>query len=134
MATQLTVGFIDDDPDLLFSFQNMLASYDYRTELYTSAGQFLDAAAASRAICLVVDINLGDISGMELGRHLAAHGFRFPLVFMSSDKDDILVRQAAELGSADLLQKPFTDSQLIEAIAMATGRAPRPVAEDQGHE
>lgn len=132
MATQLTVGFIDDDPDLLFSLQNMLAAYDYQTELYTSAGQFLNAAAASRASCLVVDINLGDISGIELGRHLAANGFRFPLIFMSGDKDEALLRQAAELGSRDVLQKPFTVSQLIEAIAKATGRAPRSVAEDQG--
>jgi FixJ family two-component response regulator len=97
MATQLTVGFIDDEPGLLFSFQGMLASYDYQTELYTSAGQFLDAAAASRAICLVVDINLGDISGIELGRHLAANGNRFPLIFMSGDKDEVLLRQADEL-------------------------------------
>jgi len=132
MATQLTVGFIDDDPDLLFSFQNMLASYDYQTELYTSAGQFLDAAAASRAICLVVDINLGDILGIELGRHLAANGFRFPLIFMSGDKDEVLLSQATETGCTDVLQKPFTVSQLIEAIAEATGRAPRSAVEGQG--
>ena len=56
MAKRLTVGIIDDDPDVLLALDNMLAAYDYQTELYTSAGQFLETARASRAGCLVVDI------------------------------------------------------------------------------
>ncbi len=132
MAKRLTVGFIDDDPDLLISFDNMLAPYDCQTELYTSAEQFLKTARTSRAKCLIVDIRLSDISGIELCRHLAAGGFAIPFVFMSGDTDDVVQRQAAELGCADFLLKPFSVSRLIDAIAKATGRGPRPAAGDHG--
>ena len=131
MAKRLTVGIIDDDPDVLLALDNMLAAYDYQTELYTSAGQFLETARASRAGCLVVDINLGDITGTELARQLAANGFKFPLIFMSGNNDEHVLRQAAELRCAEFLQKPFSVSQLIDAIAKATGWTPGPPVEDQ---
>jgi len=131
MTKRLTIGFVDDDPDVLLALDNMLAAYDYQTELYTSGEQFLSAARASKAVCLIFDIRLGDITGIELARHLAANGFSFPIVFMSGDTDDVVRRQAAELSCADFLQKPFSVSQLIDAIAQATGLAPRPAAKDK---
>ena len=131
MAKQLTVGLVDDDPDLLWVLDAMLAGHNCRTELYTSAEQFLDTAPASAAACLVVDINLGDLSGIELARQLVARGFTFPLIFMSGGKDEIVLREAAELGCIGFLEKPFSAGDLIGAVAKATGRSFKPANADQ---
>ena len=94
---------------------------DYRTELYASAEEFVRAAITTEAACLVVDIQLGDISGVELGRHLSATGFEFPIVFMTGSQEETHRRQAMDFGCIAYLLKPFPAEQLIDAIAKAVG-------------
>jgi FixJ family two-component response regulator len=89
--------------------------------LFASAEEFLGAAATSEAACLVVDIQLGGISGVELGRQLSASGFTFPIIFMTGSRDELHRRQAMELGCAAFLLKPFSADRLIEAVAKAIG-------------
>jgi CheY-like chemotaxis protein len=116
-----TIAIIDDDPDVLEGLNLMLSSFGYRPALFASAEEFLSAAATSDAACLVVDIQLGGISGVQLGRRLSAKGLTFPMIFMTGSRDELHRRQAMELGCTTFLRKPFSADRLIEAIAMAIG-------------
>jgi FixJ family two-component response regulator len=97
--------------------ESMLCAFGYRTELYASADEFFRAAITTEATCLVVDIQLGDISGVDLGRQLSATGFEFPIIFMTGSVEETQRRQAMDYGCIAYLQKPFPAKQLIDAIS-----------------
>lgn len=113
------IAIIDDDPDLLEALDLMLSSRGYRPALFASAEEFLGAAATSEAACLVVDIQLGGISGVELGRQLSASGFTFPIIFMTGSREELHRRQAMDVGCVAFLLKPFPEDRLIESITSA---------------
>src|SRR5262249_38657253 len=97
----------------------LLSSRGYRPASFASAEEFLGAAATSEAACLVVDIQLGGISGVELGRQLSTRGFTFPIIFMTGSRDEMHRRQAIDFGCVAFLLKPFPADQLIDAITSA---------------
>jgi FixJ family two-component response regulator len=114
------VAVIDDDASVRCALEKLLSAYEYPAELFASAGAFLCAAETSEATCLVVDIQLGDVSGVELARRLAASGFKFPVIFMTGSDDDRIRKQAMDVGCVAFLHKPFSACQLFAAIKMAT--------------
>jgi len=114
------IAVLDDDPVVRQAVGGLLSASGYGIELYGSAEQFL-SVANSEATCLVVDIELGDISGVELARHLAASGFKPPTIFMTASEDDTLRTQAIEFGCVAYLYKSRLREQLIGAVARATG-------------
>ena len=115
------IAVVDDDAGVRCALENLLSAYGYRAELFASAECFLNAAATSEATCLVIDIQLGDISGVELGRQLSAAGFKFPVIFMTGSDDDMIRMQAMDFGCVAFLRKPFPACRLFAAIKMATG-------------
>jgi len=122
MATKRNViAIIDDDAGMRTALQNLLSGFGYRTEVYASAEEFVRAAMTTEASCLVVDIQLGDISGVELGQHLSATGFEFPIIFMTGSQEETHRRQAMDFGCVAYLHKPFPADRLIEAITTAIG-------------
>ena len=80
---QKIIAVIDDDPEMRASLVMLLRSYGYSVETFNSAETFLTFAAKCRATCLLVDIQLGDITGVELARQLTADGYKFPVIFMT---------------------------------------------------
>jgi FixJ family two-component response regulator len=116
----ITVGVVDDDPEIRDALEWILSSKGFQTELYASAEEFIEAAKTSKAACLLVDIQLGDISGVELARQLSAIDCIFPVIFMSGSSDTVMYRQAMDLGCVAFLHKPFPADQLVESIMMAT--------------
>jgi len=126
MATRRNlVAIVDDDLDLREALGQMLEMSGYDVELYASGEAFLSAAATSEAVCLVLDVQLGDITGVELSRQLAANGFEFPTVFISGSTQAAFQRAAMDLGCVAYLRKPFLTQQLIDAIVAASGSVPR---------
>jgi FixJ family two-component response regulator len=121
LPEQKVIAVIDDDLGILESLELVLSSYGYHTELFASAEEFLSAAPTLEAACLVVNIQLGDISGVELVRTLCVEGFTLPVIFITGSRDELHQRQAMELGCAAFLLKPFPAEQLIEAVAKAIG-------------
>jgi FixJ family two-component response regulator len=113
------VAIIDDDPEIRDAMETLLSAFGYGTETFGSAETFLICASTSQATCLLVDIQLGDISGIELARQLAAGGFKFPIIFMTGLNDDVIRRQAADAGGIAFLQKPFPARLLMDAIKLA---------------
>ena len=119
-----TIAVVDDDLSLAEALQSLLTAFGFDVELYHSAQKFLSALSASHAVALLLDVQLGDESGIELSRRLLADGLKIPTVFLTGSKDPSLRRQAVELGCVAFLEKPFATRQLIEAVATASGFNP----------
>ncbi len=119
---QTTIAIIDDDPGMQSATAGLLSAFGYGTETFGSGEEFLNVAATSAATCLVVDIKLGRISGLDLVRRLAAAGFELPVIFMTGCADEAIRSQAMQLGCCiAYLKKPFPASLLIEGIIRAVG-------------
>lgn len=113
------VAVIDDDEGLRESVEHLLSLCGYGTECFGSAEEFLSSAATSKAVCLVVDIQLGDISGLELARQLLADGYRYPIIFMTGLTDENIRSQAEAVGGKGFLNKPFPAKMLLDAVKAA---------------
>jgi FixJ family two-component response regulator len=121
LAEQKAIAVIDDDLGILVSLELVLSSCGYHAALFASAEEFLNAASTLEASCLIVDIQLGDISGVELVRTLYSQGCELPVIFITGSRDELHQRQAMELGCAAFLLKPFSAERLIETVRKAIG-------------
>ena len=111
------IAVVDDCEVMREALDHVLVSAGYRTELYASAEEFMRAAPATRAACLVVDVELGATSGPQLLLDLPAHGRSFPAILMSGSDDPALPDLASELGCLAFLPKPFAPNDLLEVLA-----------------
>ena len=111
------IAVVDDSEIIREALDYLLVSVGYRTELYASAEEFLRAAPATRAACLVTDVELGGTSGPQLLRELSARGRHFPAIMMSGSGDPALPDLATELGCLAFLPKPFAPDDLLETLA-----------------
>jgi FixJ family two-component response regulator len=119
---RIVIAVVDDDPGMRDALETLISAHGLDTELYSSGAAFLHAATTSKAACLIVDVQLGDTTGIELRRQLAAMGCKRPTIFITGSHDETLRHQAAELGCVAYLHKPFPGEHLIEAIASVIGR------------
>lgn len=122
MCASPIIAIIDDEEHLREAVARQIESLGYRAEVYASAEEFLLQVKGSAASCLLVDVHLKDLSGIELGRELSSLGFTLPLIIMTGSNDPMLRKQAMELECAAFLQKPFCQELLVEAIIAAVGR------------
>jgi FixJ family two-component response regulator len=118
-AQSFVVAVIDDDDVIREALANLLAAHEYEVELYDSAEAFLASVGDTRANCLLIDVYLAGISGIELGRGLAAAGFRFPIIYMTGSTEQSVRARALQAGCVAFLTKPFTPPALDEALAAA---------------
>jgi FixJ family two-component response regulator len=116
------VAVIDDAPGVRRAISRLLSALGYDTELYASAKEFLDAATTTKPICLIVDIELGESSGIEFAQRLVSAGFAIPIIFMTADYDnESYKRRAMEMGCVAFVRKPFSAEVLIEALRNIPG-------------
>lgn len=116
---QKIVAIIEDDPSMLRAVEDLLAAHGLATLSYALAEDFLADAAATRVDCLLLDIDLGRMSGLELHRRLKASAQSLPIIFMTALDDESILRQAGEAGCVALLHKPFPEAELLAAIDRA---------------
>jgi FixJ family two-component response regulator len=120
MATQPTVVIVvDDDPGFLKSVVRLLSVHGFDVRTFKSAEALLDSAAARTATCLLLDIHLGGISGIELRRRLTASGAACPVIFMTAIDDDATRNAALAAGCVAYLKKPFAPHLLLDALEKA---------------
>ena len=116
-AQDNVIAVVDDSEIIREALDHLLVSAGYRTELYASAEEFLRAAPATRAACLVTDVELGGTSGPQLLRELSARGRHFPAIMMSGSGDPALPGLATKLGCLAFLPKPFAPANLLDVLA-----------------
>jgi FixJ family two-component response regulator len=113
------VAIVDDDPGMLRGLSDLLGACGFETDMFSSAEEWLDRGDLRRIDCLLLDVQLGGISGIELQRQLKALGSTLPIVFMTAFDDEETRAQASQAGCLGWLRKPFSSQQLIEAIERA---------------
>ncbi len=123
MAHRGKVYVIDDDEAMRDSLEFLLAAADFRVSLFESAQNFLDALSTLDFGCVVSDVRMPGIDGIELLKRLKAGGSLFPVVIMTGHGDVPLAVEAMKLGAMDFLEKPFEDDRLIGMIEAALKRA-----------
>ena len=114
------IAVIDDDAGVRQSLERLLNLVGYTVRTYASSGEFLDALAKEPAHCVVIDINLGTSSGLDLAEHPAVSGAKIPLIFISGALEDRVRSRANAVGCIALLSKPFKPVELLDAIFRAT--------------
>lgn len=126
MAEDL-VHVIDDDPAVRDSLAFLLETANLRARTYESAVAFLEALPEVESGCVVTDVRMPEMTGIELVKRLKAQGFRLPIVMITGHADVPLAVEAMKAGVADFIEKPFDDEVLLSAInaALSVGERDR---------
>jgi FixJ family two-component response regulator len=111
-----TVFIIDDDAAVRVSIQDLLESCGLRSESFETAEQFLRSKREEGPSCLVLDVGLPGISGLDFQRRLADAGVQIPIIFITGHGDIPMTVKAMKSGAMEFLTKPFLDSDLLDAI------------------
>jgi two-component system response regulator FixJ len=123
MARRGKVYVIDDDEAMRDSLDFLLGSADFHVTLFESAQHFLDALPGASFGCVVSDVRMPGIDGIEMLKRLKSSRSTFPVVIMTGHGDVPLAVEAMKLGAADFLEKPFEDDRLIGMIDIALSQA-----------
>jgi FixJ family two-component response regulator len=117
------VSVVDDDASIRRSVRNLLLSLGFRVETFDSAEAFLGSAQREHTGCLVLDLRMPGMDGLDLLAHLAKVGQRVPAVILTAHGDDDARDRALQAGAVAFLDKPFPSAALIEAVnsALACG-------------
>jgi FixJ family two-component response regulator len=114
-----TVFIVDDDPDIRAGLSDLLDSAGLRTRCFPSAEEFFKSWNAAMPGCLVLDVRLPGMTGMELQSKLAEVGATIPVIIMTAHGDVPMVRKALKAGAVEFLEKPFQDEELLQAVDQA---------------
>lgn len=116
------VLIVDDDKQVRDSLSELMLSVDLETACFGSTRELLDAALPERPGCLILDVRLPGLSGLDLQHHLAATGNAKPIVFLTAHGDVPMSVQAMKAGAVDFLIKPVRDQTLIDAVMVGIER------------
>jgi FixJ family two-component response regulator len=117
-----TVFVIDDDGDVRASIQRLLKTVGLRGEGFASAQEFLRQNMPEGPSCLILDIRLPGMSGLEVQRKLIDAGLSIPIIFISAHADVDMAVRAMKLGAVEFLTKPFRPQELVDAVQQALQR------------
>jgi FixJ family two-component response regulator len=121
-AVAPTVFVIDDDAGMRASIQGLLKSAGLRSESFGTAEEFLRSKRPDGPSCLVLDVSLPGVNGLDLQRELADAGVQIPIVFITGHGDIPMTVKAIKSGAVEFLTKPFLDQDLLDAIHQALDR------------
>jgi RNA polymerase sigma factor (sigma-70 family) len=113
------VYVVDDDPSVLRSLERLLRSEGYDLETFTSAQEFLDFQHPDTPSCLILDVKMPGLSGLELQERLTDKGISLPIIFITGHGTVPASVKAMKAGAVDFLLKPFSPTDLLETVAKA---------------
>ena len=113
------VSVVDDDQSVQESLPILLEVFGYSVRTFSSALEFLSSDALEKTRCLVLDIAMPGMTGIELQAELKRRDQQVPIVFVTATRDDALRARVVELGAVACLAKPFSDTALLEAMRSA---------------
>ncbi|MGB5163860.1 MAG: response regulator transcription factor [Woeseiaceae bacterium] len=128
-----TVFVVDDDPSIRFAMQALMDSVDLEYEIYGSADEFLENVDEQRPGCLVLDIRMPGLGGLELQEELIKRGNAVPIIFITGHGDVPMAVDAMQKGAVDFIQKPFRDQDLLDRVREALSTDEERRAEQQKH-
>jgi RNA polymerase sigma factor (sigma-70 family) len=114
-----TVFIVDDDPSIRFAMQALMDSVNLQHEIFASADEFLEKVTDQRPGCLVLDIRMPGLGGLELQEELLQRGNTVPIIFITGHGDVPMAVDAMQKGAVDFIQKPFRDQDLLDRIREA---------------
>ncbi|MEJ8859843.1 response regulator [Variovorax robiniae] len=117
------IAVVDDGPPLRVMLGRLLRLAEYRLREYATGGEFLASLRAHMPQCAIVDLHMSSLSGFEVQSRIRAANLQVPVVFITGSDDDALERTALAAGVRNLLRKPFSSDELLEAIGRAIGSA-----------
>src|SRR6201993_5654102 len=121
-AETSTVFVIDDDASVRIAIQELLRSVGLRSQSFASAQEFLAKLPQGGPGCLVLDVRLPGLSGLDFQRQLADAGVQIPIIFITGHGDIPMSVKAMKSGAVEFLTKPFEDQDLLSAIQQALAR------------
>jgi FixJ family two-component response regulator len=119
------ISIIDDDEPVRTALQRILASHGWASLVFTSAEQFLASDQPARAACLIVDVRMPGMSGLQLHQHLVAAGYHIPTIVITGCPTPADRDAALAAGVISYLPKPFNDQVLLDDVAAALDRTTR---------
>ena len=113
------LSLVDDDASARKATTRLIKSFGFTVEVFASGEEFLRFGSLRITSCLVLDLQMPGMNGLQLQSHLAAGGYRIPIIFITAYPDDEIRAQALEAGAVAFLTKPFGEEALLEGIRSA---------------
>jgi FixJ family two-component response regulator len=110
---------VDDDESVRESLPDLLKEFGFAALAFSSADEFLVSESVDRTMCLVLDIAMPGMGGLDLQKELKSRGYKIPIIFITAQKDEYICKRALEQGAVDILLKPFSDIALRDALGKA---------------
>jgi FixJ family two-component response regulator len=117
------IGIVDDDESVRMAIRSLLRSLGFKVEIFGSAEDLLGSPRLDDIACLIVDVRLPGMSGLDLQRQLLAANREFSMIFISAHDDPVARRHAITAGALAFLRKPFSEKALTDAIRSGLSRA-----------
>jgi FixJ family two-component response regulator len=118
MASNL-ISVVDEDESVRRTTKRLIESFGYQAAVYESGEVLLRSRKLHETLCLIVDVQMPGIGGLELQRQLAAKGCSIPIIFITAYRNETSRQQAMQAGAVAFLDKPFSDEQLLKNIRSA---------------
>jgi FixJ family two-component response regulator len=113
------LSVVDDDEMLRESLPELLREFGFAARAFSSGQEFLSSNYVDETRCLILDVAMPEMSGLDLQQELKRRGQAIPIIFISGQKDEDIRKQSLRQGAVKFLYKPFSDSDLLEAVNAA---------------
>jgi FixJ family two-component response regulator len=113
------ISIIDDDESIRLALESLVCSLGFEVRTFSSAEEFLRSSDRHETVCLISDVQMPSMSGIELQQHLAADGDRTPIVFITAFANERIEAQVMQAGALGFLRKPFSANALIDGVHKA---------------
>jgi FixJ family two-component response regulator len=113
------ISVVDDDASVRTAIDNLLSSHGYLIHTFASAEEFLQSTHSHNSSCVVADVQMPGMSGLDLLTHMRAHGYKTPFIFITAFPEDSVRDRALKAGAIGFLAKPFAAPDLIRCVETA---------------
>jgi FixJ family two-component response regulator len=122
LATHSVISVIDDDASVRAATDNFLTAHGYLVNTFASAGDFLKSSHLNDSSCVITDVQMPEMSGLELLTNVRSRGNDTPFIFITAFADESVRAQALKAGATGFLEKPFAGRVLVDCIETALNR------------
>jgi FixJ family two-component response regulator len=124
LSTLSVISVIDDDASVRAATDNLLSSHGYVVHTFASAEEFLQSAGLNKSLCVIADVQMLAMSGLDLLTHMRAQGYNTPFIFITAFPEENVRARAQKAGAICFLAKPFAGPALIGCVETALNRHP----------